>query len=111
MESTNSWVMIDKEKFVAELKKRDLSMTAVSLEMGFNINYVVKQKEQSRLRRNVVNYLKSVYNLNPEAYQPEIKEATPEQAKPEVKEAVEVIDYDKLANVIYHAVKKALSGD
>lgn len=99
------FVNIDKEKFETELTKRGLLKTVLSKEMGFNHTYIGKQVNNGKMRLNTVNYLKGVYNIDPDLYT--VKEETPPETI-EPKECIVPIDYDKLYETIYNAVYMAV---
>lgn len=95
-------VPVDKTKFLRELHKRNLSMVDMSVEMGRAHNYITESLRHGRFTGVTVSALKSMYNITPDMYTTDTAQEAP--VKPEAPAA---LDYDKLYNVIFHAVYNA----
>lgn len=98
-------VKADKAKLYDEFKKRNLSVSQVSKEMGRGPNYITEQIKQGFISLPCATFLKVRYNINEKDYAPE------EETKPVVIEptkTIDPIDYEKLATVIYDAVYEAV---
>jgi lambda repressor-like predicted transcriptional regulator len=76
MKKNYNMVDIDGEKLKKVLAQRGIQMAALSREMGYAKTFVKNMITQERARMSVVNYLKAVYNIQPEMY---IKKEEPEK--------------------------------
>ena len=70
-------VDIDGAKFKAILEQRGIQMAALSRELGYAKGFIHNVADQGRMRQSVVNYLKAVYNIQPELYVKPEKEEKP----------------------------------
>lgn len=68
MEKNYNMVDIDGEKLKKVLEQRGIQMATLSREMGYARTFVKNMITQERARMSVVNYLKAVYNIQPEMY-------------------------------------------
>ena len=68
MKKNYNMVDIDGEELKKVLAQRGIQMAALSREMGYAKTFVKNMITQERARMSVVNYLKAVYNIQPEMY-------------------------------------------
>lgn len=69
-------VDIDGAKLKMVLTQRNIQMADLSRELGYAKGFIHNVVDQGRMRQSVVNYLKAVYNIQPELY---IKKEEPKQ--------------------------------
>lgn len=99
-------VSVSKEKLYRELEKRGLNHSEVSTEIGFAQWFISNSASRGKINRTGAIMLEKLYNIKPEDYAPD-PDNTPEIIEP-VKEAQNIIDYEKLGEVIYDAVYRAV---
>lgn len=61
-------VDIDGAKLKMVLTQRNIQMADLSRELGYAKGFIHNVVDQGRMRQSVVNYLKAVYNIQPELY-------------------------------------------
>lgn len=93
---------IDGEKLTEELKKRGVSKSTASKEIGMGENYLSNVTHRNKITQIGAIALQKVYNIDPEAY--ELKDAKTEP-KPEPEKS---FDEDALYRIIYTAVYNAM---
>ena len=96
---------VDKDRMMEALKKRGLTMSNVSKEIGFEGGYLSKCCERGKISIPASKMLESLYHLNPEEYKPIEVQKVARQLALEVPEVLPVresvlIDYDLLAEKI-----------
>lgn len=101
-------VEIDAARLNNELRKRNLTKVEVSRGLGYGDSYMTNVTFRGLIAEPAVKLLKSIYNMDYEDYKPLKNE--PEPVK-EVSPKIEVvIDYEKLYDAMYRAVRDALKG-
>lgn len=107
-------IQVDKAKFSAALKKRGLTPKEVSLELGYEQNFIHNSvSSRGRINKPAAMALKKLYNIDESEY--ELVEYSPEESEEmplEFKHNRELkigFDYDKLYEVIFKAVSDALN--
>ena len=98
-------VKIDKTKLDNELRKRGLTNTDVSKELGFHNGYISDAMHRERIGVVVLRMLEVLYNISPDSYVIEDKKEKIEIVDNELKET---INYEKLYNLVYTAVYEAV---
>lgn len=77
MSKNFNMIDIDGEKLKKVLEQRGIQMATLSRELGYAKTFVKNMITQERARMSVVNYLKAVYNIQPDMYiKPEKEEKT-----------------------------------
>lgn len=109
----SKWYPVDKDKLYSAFKKRDLTASEVSLELGYSKWFISKSADRGTITQAVGMMLDKIYNIKPEDYapDPEPVEAWDPLAEIEpapVQEARDLIDYEKLSAVICEAIYQAL---
>ena len=94
----------DADKLRAEFRKRGLTLTNVSREIGYSDSYISWTLQYGSITDSVAKMLDSQYNIKPESYIiPDEPAAEPEPATYDGG-----IDYHKLYHTIYGAVYQAM---
>lgn len=98
-------VEIDGEKLKKIFLNRNLSISDVSMKMGFNPGYISNVCSRNRITRNGIISLKNICDIDPEEYAIEENNSNQMEKQPPTKN-----DYDlELEEIIYRAIKRALS--
>lgn len=104
---------IDGKRLKSELLKRDLTMSGLSLEMGYASKYLANACDSGHIRESVVKYLEAVYAIKPEMYvcskmpQETISERCT-NTDSELEPTLEKLDEKKLYALIFRAVHNAV---
>ena len=95
-------IKINVKELEHELRRRGITLSEASREMGFRSNYFGNIKNRGYLPKTTILLLDKLYGIKEEQYSAEKKEEPKAEEKP-----VE-IDYDKLYEVVYSAVYQAM---
>jgi len=109
----SKWYPVNKDKLYQAFKKRNLTASEFSIELGYSKWFIAKSADRGTFTQAVVMMLDKIYNIKPEDYAPDpepVEEWDPlAEIKPvPVQEARELIDYEKLSAVICEAIYQAL---
>ena len=96
---------IDGEALRKELKKRDLSFTDTSRNLGYSANIITTGIRQNKLSGAVIQALKLAYNIRPESY---VIEEAASSGGVSSSFCSESTDWNKLSDIIYQAVYTAM---
>ena len=103
-------IKVDRERLYEELRKVGLGPGEASVRLGFGASYISSSSSRGHLSRLCVRLLEKELGIAPDQYVIQ-EETAPEPEVEEiqaVEEVREVIDYDRLHNVIYDAVYLAV---
>lgn len=103
-------IKIDSEKLRNAFKRRGLTASEVSQEMGYSRNFLSKHLANGTTTKTVVLLLEKMYNLPLDDYKVEepAGQISFDLNQPEQKIVKPVIDYDELENRIYKAVYQVI---
>lgn len=101
---------INREKFLGELKKRNLNMSDVAKEMGYSYKYLSNKVREGRpFSKGDVNFLNAVYHLPYDAYKyEEKKEQVIEKKETDNKGTSICLSSEELKQIIHDAVYEAM---
>lgn len=102
---TQKTIPVNAPALKAELFKRGLTCSDVAREMGRSPKYFSNKLvgEIGYINATDVKFLKALYNINAGDY--EVKEEEPKEEEPDRL----IIDAERLEEIIYNAVKRALA--
>ena len=95
---------INSAKLEKELKKRNLTKTEVSKQLGYGETYIVNVTSRGMISEPAAKLLKNLYNIDYDSYKHVQEEPAPEPPAP----TPAAIDYDKLNEILYDAVFRAV---
>ena len=101
---------INREKFLGELKKRDLTMADVAKEMGRSQKYISnKVREGKEFSKSDIKFIQTLYNISYDSYKCEEKITSEEIVKTDDKlKTTQVMSKKEFRDVIYDAVYNAV---
>ena len=104
-----SMITIDGDALKRALEQRDLTGTRVSRDMGYNDGYIANAINRNSITPSGAKMLDVMYGIPLSEYEKKEQAVeTVEQIEETAKEEINVIDYDKLYQIIYVAVYDAV---
>ena len=97
-------IKIDSAKLEKELKKRNLTKMEVSKQLGYGETYIVNVTSRGMISEPAAKLLNNLYNIDIDSYKYVQEEPVPQAPAP----APAAIDYDKLNEILYDAVFRAV---
>ena len=96
--------LINREKFLGELKKRNLTMADIAKEMGFSDKYISNKVRENRgFTKGDITLLQSLFNISYDSYKKEMPQPV------EKKEQTLISDGNNdIEEMIYRAVSRAI---
>lgn len=100
---------INREKFLGELKKRNLNMADIAREMGYSTKYLSNKVREGRpFSKGDINFLNAVYHLPYDNYKYEEKKEQVIEKKGTENKGAASLSSEELKQIIHDAVYEAM---